>query len=214
MRILPFRTPADQSASIAEVVPHLKNGGLLAYPTETVYGFGCLLQTEALERLARLKGGREQKPFLLLLPNAAAAAGLQWTPAALALSEAFWPGPLTLALAAPPDAYPERVTGGGGTVAVRVTPHAGVRALLTVLGQPITSTSANLPGHAPATNAQTIVETLAELAAGDILILDGGPARSTTPSTLVDCSVDPPRVLREGAIPAAEIERCLHDLRA
>ena len=213
-RVLPFRTPADQSASIAEVVPHLKKGGLLAYPTETVYGFGCLLIPDALERLSALKGGRDQKPFLLLLPDIASAPQLKWTAAASALATTFWPGPLTLALEAPEGEYPGRVTSGGHTVAVRITPHPGMRALLTVLGRPITSTSANPPGRDPARDAKTIVEMLAELAADDTLILDGGPARSTTPSTLVDCSVDPPRILRAGAIPVAEIERCLHDLRA
>ena len=214
MRILPFRTPGDQSGAICEIVPHLRRGGLIAYPTETVYGFGCLLQDAALERLAVLKGGREQKPFLLLLPDVDSAPNLKWTAAARALVKEFWPGPLTLALAAPPGAYPDRVLGEGSTVAVRVSPHTGMRALLTVIGQPITSTSANPPGQPPAPDVTTLTEMLAEIAADDMLILDGGPAKSTTPSTLVDCSTEPPRILREGAIAAAEIERVLNDLRA
>ncbi len=153
-----FTTAAARRAALPRVVAHLKEGGLIAYPTETVYGFGCALRPAALARLQRLKRRGAAKPFLLLVHDIARVADLEWTGAASALADAFWPGPLTLALLASRGTVagrpvPTAVAGPGGTVAVRACAHAGARELLAALDEPLTSTSANAPGAPPARNA-------------------------------------------------------------
>ncbi len=207
MTRIPFVLPSDHAANAARVADHLRRGGLVAYPTETVYGFGCTLDAAALERLARLKSREGAKAFLLLVLDRSQLPGLDWTQDARRLAEAFWPGPLTLALRALRP-FPARVTGAGGTVAVRATSHPGIRALLEALGEPITSTSVNLPGEPPASDVEEVVRVAAAVGAGDDLwILDGGRLPPSPPSTIVDCSISPPRILRHGAVTAEELRR-------
>lgn len=215
MKIIPFASHQERSAQLPEVVAHLEAGGLIAYPTETVYGLGCLLLPAALEALARLKGGRDDKAFLLLIAEPDVAAGLTWTDDARRLANCFWPGPLTIALSVEARHYPRQVVGPDRTVAVRVSPHPAVQQLVHALGVPLTSTSANRPGEAPAVSAEQVASLLTDLAAQDTLVLDGGLIAGQAPSTIVDCSHSPPRMLRSGAITSADIQRCLHDhLRA
>jgi L-threonylcarbamoyladenylate synthase len=210
---LPFQRPADWPAAVERAVHHLDGGGVIAYPTETVYGFGCGLREDSLRELAALKRREPGKPFLILVLHAGQVSGLHWTDSARALAAAFWPGPLTLALRAEPGAFPALVQGPGGTVAVRATPHAGVRALLGAWGEPITSTSANLPGQPPARSVDGVRTTLARLdAAPRVLLLDGGVLAPSAASTIVDCSTEPPRVTRSGAIGTAELGNIIHDL--
>lgn len=199
MTRLPFTTPREVEQALPSILTHLEGGGLIAYPTETVYGFGGLIRDDALASLSALKSRDESKPFLLLIRAAADLPQLQWTAAARKLADRFWPGPLTLALAVSGD-FPSRILSAEGTVAVRATPHEGVRTLLERLGQPITSTSANLPRSAPAESGDDAEAVLRELEREDVMILDGGVLPSSEPSTLVDCSVEPVRVLRVGAI--------------
>lgn len=199
MTRLPFVQPADIEAALPQVEAHLRAGGLIAYPTETVYGFGGLVRDDALTALAALKSRDESKPFLLLIREAADLPALLWTPAAEKLADRFWPGALTLALRVQGE-MPSRILSDEGTVAVRATPHEGVRALLARLGEPITSSSANLPRQPTAASADEVDAVLRELDRADVLILDGGRLPPSPPSTLVDCSVEPPRILRAGAI--------------
>ena len=199
MSALPFITPADVAAGTPAIVAHLRRGGLIAYPTETVYGFGSLVRDDALGRLALLKSRDVAKPFLLLVREAADIAELEWSESAQKLANAFWPGALTLALRARGD-LPPRILSDNRTVAVRATPHEGVRALLQALGEPITSTSANTPGDPPASSRSAVESVLEALGATDVLVLDGGQLAPSAPSTLVDCSQEPPRVVRPGAI--------------
>lgn len=200
MKTLPFLVPADVQSAIPDVVGHLRAGGLIAYPTETVYGFGCLLQDDALARLAEVKGRADDKPFLVLVGTVSDLAGVTWSDSARQLARAFWPGPLTLALPAEPGLFHPRVVGPAGTIAVRETSHPAVRELLLALGVPLTSTSANAPGEASALTAEDAAAILREARATDAWILDGGRLTRSEPSTLVDCSVEPPRVIREGVI--------------
>jgi L-threonylcarbamoyladenylate synthase len=199
LRRLPFAAPAAVESALDEVVSHLHAGGLIAYPTETVYGFGGLVRDDALAELSALKSRDESKPFLILVRSSTDFQGVQWTPSARKLAECFWPGALSIALRVDRD-MPTRILSEEGTVALRATPHEGIRTLLERLGEPITSTSANLPRSAPATSADEVAHVLRELEREDVLILDGGQLPPSASSTLVDCSVDPPRVLREGAI--------------
>jgi L-threonylcarbamoyladenylate synthase len=196
---LRFVSHADVQASLAAVTDHLRRGGLIAYPTETVYGFGGLVRDDALTSLSALKSRDESKPFLLLIRSAADVPELRWTAAARTLAERFWPGPLTLALRVH-GSFPARILSDEGTLAVRATPHEGLRVLLAGLGEPITSSSANLPREATATNADEVEAILHALERDDVLVLDGGELPESAPSTIVDCSEDRPRVIRAGAI--------------
>lgn len=197
--ILPYSVPEERWAAAARVRDHLRADGIIAYPTETVYGLGCALRPGALRRLAALKPGR---PFLLLIDDPASLPALDWTPAALRLAERFWPGPLTLAVPARSDAYPPEVVGAEGTVAVRISPHPAVADLLDAAGGPVTSTSANAPGAPPAMDA----DAAAAAAGADVLVLDGGALPPALPSTIVRCLPGPVRILREGVIARAAIE--------
>jgi L-threonylcarbamoyladenylate synthase len=214
MKVLPFRTMAECQAAAVPALAHLQGGGILGYPTETVYGLGCALADAPLERLAALKGGRSEKSFLLLVGSVDQIEDVTWTPSARKLAAAFWPGPLTIALQADATRFPARVLGSNDTVAVRLTGHAVMRQLLDAFGQPITSTSANLPGQPPARNAQEVASVLTGLDDLGSLILDAGLLPPAAPSTLVDCSVEPPRLIRAGAITLEALTRIVHDVRA
>jgi L-threonylcarbamoyladenylate synthase len=208
--MLPFQSSNDVEAAIPVVDAHLDRGGLLAYPTETVYGLGSNPSAPALAALARLKGRPPDKPFLLLVSGTAMAEawGLVMSPSAKALSAAFWPGPLTLVLRGGEGRLPEELRGREGGIAVRHTSHVGMARLLAATGRPITSTSANRPGDPAAPGPDRIREVFHdEVARGDLLVLDGGVLGNVPPSTLVDCTGPMPRMIREGAIPRAELRR-------
>jgi L-threonylcarbamoyladenylate synthase len=204
-RIIPFRTPEEQQSAVPEVVAHLRSGGIILYPTETVYGFGSALLESALAALAAMKSRTQDKPFLILVLDADVN-GVEWTAAARTLATEFWPGPLTIVLHATPDAFPQRVAGEDNTVALRATPHPGVRMLIKALGQPITSTSANLPGQPPATSFDQARAVLQDIAPSvDVWLLDGGALAPSPPSTIIDGTVQPPRLIRRGAIDIAQL---------
>jgi L-threonylcarbamoyladenylate synthase len=208
--ILPFRTPAEIDAAIPAVNAHLAAGRLLAYPTETVYGLGSLASVPALEELARLKGRQSGKPFLLLVASRGMAEewGLVFTASARALSDAFWPGPLTLVLRGGEGKLPDELRGREGGIAVRHTSHQGIERLVATSGQPLTSTSANRPGGPPAPGPDKLVQLFHDAAeSGLLLVLDGGVLGNVPPSTLVDCTDSMPRMVREGAIPRGELRR-------
>jgi len=207
VRRVPFARPVDWQAGARIAADHLAAGGIVAYPTETVYGLGCTLDPAPLERLARLKDRRGDQPFLLVVPSADDVADLRWTAEARRLAETFWPGPLTLALADPDDRYPSEVRSPEGTVAVRVSPHPAVAALLDAVGRPLTSTSANAPGAAPARDPEAAAAAVTALGGGeDVLLLNGGALPPSKPSTIVDCSVESPRVIRIGAVSPGDLE--------
>ncbi|HEU5050455.1 MAG TPA: L-threonylcarbamoyladenylate synthase [Gemmatimonadales bacterium] len=208
--ILPFRTAAEIDAACAPVAEQLRSERLLAYPTETVYGLGSAPTVPALEALAALKGRPPKKPFLLLVSGRAMAEewGLVFTAAARALSEAFWPGPLTLVLRGGEGRLPDQLRGAEGGIAVRFTSHQGIARLIERIGLPITSTSANRPGGATAPGVAGLVELFREaIDSGMLLVLDGGVLGNVPPSTIVDCTTNVPVMVREGAIPRAELRR-------
>lgn len=202
--IVAFGTADDRTAALSEVAAHLRKGGIVVYPTETVYGLGCALDAAGLDALVAFKGRR---PFLLLIPDPDGAPGLHWTDDARRLAASFWPGPLTLALTAEPDRYPDQVVGPDGAVAVRVSSHPGIPALLDAAAGPITSTSANRPGRPPARDPAGAADVAAgvEAAGGSALVLDGGRLPEGRPSTIVRCGTTC-ELLREGAIPRAALE--------
>lgn len=228
---VPFRTPSDHAREAPRVARHLRGGGVILYPTETVYGLGCALDEAALERLAALKLRKEGQPFLLLAADPRTLEGLHWNRTALRLAEAFWPGPLTLVLRAEPGRFPERVTARDGTVAVRWSSHPGVEALVEALGGPITSTSANLTGAPPVTRVEdarallTASETRDGYGGGgvgdeqdrrdgadEVWLLDGGTLPASPPSTIVDCAGDRPRILRSGGVPRESLRTVVEEI--
>jgi L-threonylcarbamoyladenylate synthase len=207
---VPFRSEREVATAIPVVGAHLERGGLLAYPTETVYGLGSAPTAPALEALSRLKGRAPSKPFLLLVSGRAMVEewGLIMSPSASALSAAFWPGPLTLVLRGGEGRLPEELRGREGGIAVRHTSHPGIARLVAVTGRPLTSTSANRPGQPAAPGPDRISEVFGpEIDRGELLLLDGGVLGNVPPSTLVDCTGPMPRLVREGAIPRDELLR-------
>lgn len=202
-RTIDSRVGPPDPGSLEAVVEHLEGGGIVAYPTETVYGFGSALLPDALSRLAALKERGPDDPFLLLIPDRASVSDLRWTPEARELADVFWPGALTLILRDSDRAYPPEVRGPTGGVAVRRTPHPAARALVERLGAPLTSTSANPPGRSPAADAEAAMAAARAVGVDEteMWIVDGGRLPPSPPSTIVDLSGDAPRVLREGAVP-------------
>ncbi len=176
---------ADELRRAAAV---LRRGGVLLYPTETVYGFGCdAANPAACELIGRLKGWAGARPMLVLVEDVAQAETVaRWAPAARALAERYWPGPLTLVLS-------DRA--GEGTVGIRLSPHPVARALVRDLGRPLTSTSANRTGEPP---PRTLADASWHGSRGPELALDGGPCPGRLGSTVVDCTGSRPRVIRRG----------------
>lgn len=212
---LPFWSPPEVEASLRDTIEHLQTGGVLAYPTETVYGFGTAVDHEAVESLVRLKHRPPAKPFLLLIAGSdmLARLDLALSRAASSLAARHWPGPLTLVLNGGDRRVPPRLRGPEGGVAVRWTSHPGLQRLLRAYGDPITSTSANRPRQPPAMAASEVVaQWQPEITRGIIRVLDGGRLVDSPPSTVVDCTGSRPRVIRPGAIPSAVLRESVPDL--
>ena len=205
MRLVPFISDEDITAAIPLAGDHLNGGGLLAYPTETIYGLGSLPERDAVVELAKLKGRPPGKPFLLLVSSRtmAEAWGLDFKGPAAALADRFWPGPLTLIVRPVGTRLPDQLRGPEGGIAVRLTSQPGVRQLIEHIATPITSTSANRPGQPPAPGAGAITDAFGE--ASNLMCLDGGVLGNVPPSTLVDCTGPTARLVRDGAIPRAEL---------
>ena len=213
--VQPFWSPDEVQAALMPIVSHLQERGVLAYPTETVYGFGTMVDFESVEKLVTLKRRPPAKPFLLLVSNSAMLTRLGLTLSAQAahLAARHWPGPLTLVLPGGEGQLPKRLRGPEGGIAVRWTPHPGLQRLITALGSPLTSTSANRPGVAPAMRAAEVVDQwTAEINRGLLMVLDGGSLPPSPPSTVVDCTGRRLRVIRPGAISAATLRDTVPDL--
>jgi len=184
---------------LAEAATLLRADDLVAFPTETFYGLGAAaLAPAAVRRLVEVKGRPEHKPLLVLIDSIAMAERVvaDLPPRARELMARHWPGALTLVLRARAD-VPREVTAGSGTVGVRLSAHPLARALVSALGEPITAPSANPSGLAPPTTAAEVAAYFGDRVA---LVLDGGATPGGEPSTVVDVTRDPPRVVRAGAV--------------
>lgn len=212
---VPFWSPAEIDASLSGTIAHLHAGQVLAYPTETVYGFGSAVDFDAVEALVTLKTRPPAKPFLLLIAGSDMLhrLGLHLTNSAASLAARHWPGPLTLVLPGGEHRVPPRLRGPEGGVAVRWTSHPGLQRLISTYGDPITSTSANRPGLPPAMTAAEIVQQWGDaIGRGILRVLDGGRLEPSPPSTVVDCMGRVARVVRPGAISAAILRESVPDL--
>lgn len=187
--------------NIAQAAAILQDGGLAAFPTETVYGLGAnALDAAAVARIFAAKGRPAEDPLIVHLSGLEQLGRVARAvpPVAQTLAETFWPGPLTLVLPKQP-AVPSLVTSGLDTVAARVPDHPVAQALLAAAGVPIAAPSANRFGHTSPTTAQHVWHDLH----GRIeLILDGGPTHIGVESTVLDLSTAPPRILRPGGVTA------------
>ena len=195
--------------NINQATDIIKNGGLIAYPTETVYGLGADPHNdEAIQKIFTVKGRAEDKGIILLIRGVDDLPTLVRvvSPAAQILIETFWPGPLTLVFHANRDLSPA-LLGGRDTIALRHSSSPVASRLLSALGGPLTSTSANRSAEPPARSACEVQNALGNHLD---LILDGGPSASTLPSTLVDVSSDRAILLREGAIPVQKLRAHIH----
>ena len=201
-------TSQSATADIAAAVETLRAGGLVAYPTDTLYGLGAdALNEAAVERVFEAKGRPQGMPLPLLISDAEqiSMVAADVPDAALRLAEAFWPGGLTLVLPVS-EAVPPLVTARGWKVAVRLPDHPVPRALAEGLGRPIAGTSANRSGGPEPRTADGVREARGE--AVDI-VLGSGPSPAGGSSTVLDVTTEQPRILRLGAVSQEEIERVL-----
>ncbi len=197
---------APGAEAISRATEALGAGGLIVYPTETLYALGGrALDPRAAERTRAAKGRPDGQPLPLIAADLHQARRLfeAWPDSAARLAERFWPGPLTIVLPAGSD-VPSEVMGGGGTVGVRVPGRELPRSLCRAVG-PLIATSANRSGQPPATRC---AEALAAVGSWVALALDGGVCDGA-PSTIVDLSGSEPRLLREGAFAWAELRAWL-----
>jgi L-threonylcarbamoyladenylate synthase len=209
----------DDPAGRAAAIQVLRDGGVVALPTDTVYGICVALATPGgVDRLFRVKRRAPDKGIMLLLESQDQAGEIGiMTPSATGLAGACWPGGLTVVVPIRPDvSLPAALTGGTATVGLRVPDHDAPRTLAGGVG-PLPTTSGNVSGLPEAPDAAAI---LAQLGDSIDLILDGGPAHGGPASTVVDCSGALPTILRVGAVPLSRIVEILdaagvaHELEA
>ena len=202
-----LRTVEDKE-SIAQAADILRRGGLLAIPTETVYGLGADgLDETAVLHIFEAKGRPQDNPLILHIPDAS------WLTrycedvpdAAYKLAERFWPGPLTMILKKKP-CVPLRTTGGLETVGMRCPDHAVTRAIIEASGVPVAAPSANTSGRPSCTTAEHVREDMWGKIDG---IVDGGPCQVGVESTIIDLTVTPPQLLRPGGLPLESLEAVL-----
>jgi L-threonylcarbamoyladenylate synthase len=196
---------------MAEAVRILSAGGLVAFPTDTVYGVGAhAFQPQAVEKIyaAKIRPRDKAIPLLLAAPDDLSLVAESVPPVVHLLAERFWPGGLTLILRK--RAIVSDAVSPGPTVAVRVPDHPITQALIAAMGAPLAATSANLAGNPSPVTAQEVVR---ELGGRIELILDGGPCPGGVPSTVLDLTTDPPTILRSGAITEGDIRDILPSLR-
>ena len=203
------RRPGNETEKlIARAAEILRGGGLVAFPTETVYGLGANgLDAEAVKKIFKAKGRPQDNPLILHVPSA------QWLcrccedipTIAYELARRFWPGPLTMILRRNPI-VPDATTAGLDTVAMRCPDHPVALALLREAGVPVAAPSANRSGRPSCTCAQDVREDMDGRVDG---IVDGGPCAVGVESTILDLTCDPPRLLRPGGLPLEELEAVL-----
>ncbi|GAB4546514.1 MAG: hypothetical protein Kow0063_40950 [Anaerolineae bacterium] len=203
--------PADDPETLRRARRLLRSGQVVAFPTDTVYGVGAYaFQAEAVAALYAAKNRPATKAIPILVAQIEDMARLarQVPVIAWELAERFWPGGLSLVLRRA-EHIPPIVTAGGDTLAIRCPDHPLPLALMNAVGAPLAATSANLSGQPSPTTARQVVEQLA----GRVpLIIDGGECPGGIPSSVVDLTVSPPRLLRAGAIPIEDLQDLLPDL--
>ena len=202
--LLKIDSGKPEKKKIAAAVSVLKGGGVLAYPTETFYGLGADASNEAaIEKIFALKGRRFTNPVSVIVADESTLEQLvtEIPTEARILMKRFWPGPLTLVFRAAPSVS-ARLTASTGKIGVRISSHPIAALLARELGAPLTATSANPSGREETLSAAGVSESLGGL---PDMIIDGGETPGKPGSTIVDVTVSPFRILRQGAIPIGDI---------
>jgi L-threonylcarbamoyladenylate synthase len=209
--VLQIDPQAPDASTLARAAAVLRAGGLVAFPTETVYGLGAnALEAAAVGRIFEAKGRPADNPIIVHIADVEQVhqVASDWPALAQRLAERFWPGPLTLVLPRRPE-VPDIVTAGGPTVAVRLPAHPLALALIRAAGVPLAAPSANRSGYISPTRAEHVLRGLA----GRIdLLLDGGPTPGGLESTVLNLTTTPPTLLRPGLLSAADIEAVIRPL--
>jgi L-threonylcarbamoyladenylate synthase len=203
IRVDPFR---DFQNAIKKASDILLSGGLVAYPTESFYGLAVDSTNEnAIRRLFLLKQRSPGRPLLILIPSIEVLDRYvaHIPPIAHQLIDEFWPGALTLVFEAGPKVSP-LLTAGTDKIGIRLSPHPVATALAQAIGAPITGTSANISGKPACRNAGEVSGSFKEWVD---LILDGGATTGKIGSTVLDITVDPPKILREGMVQKSALEK-------
>ncbi|HEX4684369.1 MAG TPA: L-threonylcarbamoyladenylate synthase [Gemmatimonadaceae bacterium] len=206
MRRVEIDPGAPQAAIIREAAAVLREGGLVAFPTETVYGLGAnALDAGAVDRIYAAKGRPSYNPLIVHLAHASEASNVvaTWPDVAQRLATSFWPGPLTMVLPKRAN-VPDSVSAGLRTVGIRVPRHPVAHALLAAAAIPVAAPSANRSMQVSPTTAAHVMKSLGD---ADGLVLDGGPTPVGIESTVIDLSGLVPTLLRPGTISLPELER-------
>lgn len=207
-RIIVIRRPEDDPSRLTAAARVLREGGLVAFPTETVYGLGAnALDPDAVGRLYGVKQRPLTKPFSVMVASVADALRLACDvpDSARRLMAAYLPGPLTIILHSS-SFVPDIVTAGSGRIGIRVPDHPLARALVEACQCPVAAPSANLHGRPSPRSAD---EVFAQLEGRIDIVLDGGPTRLGLESTVIDMTMDIPTVLRVGAVSVEQLQACL-----
>lgn len=204
-RVIQVDPTRPQPEVLQQACEVLRRGGLVAFPTDTLYALGAsALDPTAIERVLTVKGRHRGKPLSVLVSSVEAGAALaaNLPNGVQELMRAFWPGALTVVVKASSN-IPSVLTAATGTVGLRMPAGAVAQAMLTAFTQPVIGTSANKAGGADPADAKTVQKAIG----GQIdLILDGGRVALGVPSTVIDCTTEPARLLREGAISRAMLQ--------
>jgi L-threonylcarbamoyladenylate synthase len=210
----PVSEPVVEDATTAPIERAgalLAAGGMVAFPTETVYGLGARIdRPDALSRIFSAKGRPTADPLIVHVAEVADARALaaDWPEAADRLAERWWPGPLTVVVPRRPD-LDDLVCAGGDTVGIRLPAHPVARSLVRAAGAPVAAPSANRFGRISPTTAAHVVAEFAGAADGPDLVLDGGPCPLGVESTVIDLTVSVPLVLRPGGLPVEDLRSVL-----
>lgn len=211
--VLPTHTPALFDAAVQRAAALLRDGEVVALPTETVYGLAAnAFNAKAVAKIFGIKGRPAHNPIIVHVASVEMARRCvnDWSPAADRLAASFWPGPLTLVLRKS-EAIPGLVTAGGETVGVRWPSHPFIQAVIRECGFPLAAPSANLSNQVSPTNASHVRKSLGHKLR---LIVDGGQSQVGIESTVLDLTAHPPQVLRPGMIHEESFQAALHGLGA
>ena len=201
------KTPTILSTDLEKAVEFLRNGKVIGIPTDTTYGLAAdVTNIQAIDRVFSIKGrkGSEALPIFISEVGEIDQYATGISEMVYKLSDAFWPGPLTMVLNST-DFVPKIVRGGMSTVAIRIPDHWVPREIIRLLGRPITGTSANISGNPSLTHVNQVQKQLGNNLE---LLIDGGQLRGME-STIIDLTVEPPIILRKGAVKISEIENVL-----
>jgi len=198
----------DRRVELNKAASIIRSGGVVAFPTESFYGLGVSAWDEkAIQRLFTIKKREGNQPILLLIPSTILLNQyvIRIPDIAIQIMEKFWPGGLTLIFEANPD-LPRLLTSGTGKIGLRLSSHPLATALVRAVGAPITGTSANISGQAACSNAEAVRHSLGRSVD---FVLDGGETQGGKGSTVMDITVNPPTILREGMVSREQLEAYL-----